>query len=89
MSPQPEAPATEVTRGPVEPEPITQTNEDTHELEEQELVTQEEEVTLETTTPPTQGHGQQPNNDVAESNTPELGQNVCVEPSILDILEAE
>ena len=73
MSPQLETPATAVTSEPVEPESITQTNEDTNEPEEQEPVTQEEEVTLGTTTLPTQGHGQQPSNDATENIMPESG----------------
>ena len=41
------------------------------------------------TSPLTQGEGQQPRNDMAETITPELNQDVRTEPSILDILEAE
>ena len=85
LSPQIEAPVMVVASNPVEQEPITPIDDGTNAFKP---ITQEE-VTLGTTTSPSQGHGPQPSDDATENITPESGQNVRVEPSILDILEAE
>ena len=60
---------------------ITQLEEDINTLEP---TTQEGDVH---TSPFTPGEGNQPRNDMAEIITPELNQDVCTEPSILDNLD--